>query len=760
MYVSLAFLLPRNADLRYVPRYVVLYKAPVFPFSIYPGYMRIPSFFVPELNCDGYFIKMISALSQIFRVLTILYVLPPIVVYSRNFGSSAALTADAIRNGKYTSAVTATFLPVRGGDDASVDARNEVSIQESDTTTHDDSERYSRQMYVLGARAHALVRSSNIIVDGPLRSGLLYECVKNLALSGVGSIILLSDNTNDANDEMSNLHRIYHNEKHDDLGNAYTRAAQEETGSDEPSHEVILQYLQRLNPSLSVSIRNRSQFAAKCSTSSNSEKQLGVNPATTVYLCIDRPESTQLTASAYCRKLQIPLVSTETVGVYGRIFCDFGPDFVVLDPDGETPRQTLLDRVEVISNNVNTSTNVDALDLTVFCVEEAKHDVSRGDSIQFHWNQAYEEQDGESGNRHSKLVGKVLHVKSPSQFTIRIQLDEEEQTNNQFISQDIVQKINDSAHYFSKMKQPISVPFLPMQDALDAAKKAGSGGKDHQNRQLFTICDLEKSSDIIRRNALMACFHALEQFVRDHSRLPSSQTSQLHLDEFFLLDLVKKSEFYSSIFSGEWNNIREQQQEAFEKIAKSFARCSDGKLVPVQALMGAIAAQEALKAVSRLYRPIQQFLLYDCDELLQEHGDSQQEPPQKQEANTEKSDINNDASSTDIFDNVAPGQTAVLGHQLSLALTKAKIFVVGSGAIGCELLKNLAAIGAATNKEKGKIVVTDMDTIEKSNLSRQLLFRDNDVGTFKSIAAEQAVKRFNPHVQIEVHTSKVSNYVG
>lgn len=52
-------------------------------------------------------------------------------------------------------------------------------------------------------------------------------------------------------------------------------------------------------------------------------------------------------------------------------------------------------------------------------------------------------------------------------------------------------------------------------------------------------------------------------------------------------------------------------------------------------------------------------------------------------------------------------------------------FQVGAGAIGCELLKNFAMIGLAAGE--GEVIVTDMDTIEKSNLNRQFLFRPSDV---------------------------------
>lgn len=52
---------------------------------------------------------------------------------------------------------------------------------------------------------------------------------------------------------------------------------------------------------------------------------------------------------------------------------------------------------------------------------------------------------------------------------------------------------------------------------------------------------------------------------------------------------------------------------------------------------------------------------------------------------------------------------------------------VGSGAIGCEMLKNFAMMGVGC-VEGGHIYVTDMDSIEKSNLNRQFLFRSWDIG--------------------------------
>ena len=55
------------------------------------------------------------------------------------------------------------------------------------------------------------------------------------------------------------------------------------------------------------------------------------------------------------------------------------------------------------------------------------------------------------------------------------------------------------------------------------------------------------------------------------------------------------------------------------------------------------------------------------------------------------------------------------------------MFLVGAGALGCEFAKNFALMGVSSGSA-GEITVTDDDVIEKSNLSRQFLFRDWDIG--------------------------------
>ncbi|KAK1323715.1 Ubiquitin-activating enzyme E1 1 [Acorus calamus] len=79
---------------------------------------------------------------------------------------------------------------------------------------------------------------------------------------------------------------------------------------------------------------------------------------------------------------------------------------------------------------------------------------------------------------------------------------------------------------------------------------------------------------------------------------------------------------------------------------------------------------------------------------------------------------------------------------------RGQIFVVGSGALGCEFLKNLALMGVCCSR-KGKLTITDDDVIEKSNLSRQFLFRDWNIGQAKSTVAATAARVINPALHIE-----------
>ena len=60
---------------------------------------------------------------------------------------------------------------------------------------------------------------------------------------------------------------------------------------------------------------------------------------------------------------------------------------------------------------------------------------------------------------------------------------------------------------------------------------------------------------------------------------------------------------------------------------------------------------------------------------------------------------------------------SLLGEDLHQKIQECKLFMVGAGAIGCELLKNYAMLGIGAG-DNGHIILTDPDVIEVSNLNR------------------------------------------
>ncbi len=87
-------------------------------------------------------------------------------------------------------------------------------------------------------------------------------------------------------------------------------------------------------------------------------------------------------------------------------------------------------------------------------------------------------------------------------------------------------------------------------------------------------------------------------------------------------------------------------------------------------------------------------------------------------------------------------------------LKNAAVMVVGAGAIGNELIKNLTLLGI------GKILIFDMDGIENTNLTRSVLYRAKDVGRFKAEVAAERAMEINPDVKAKAFVSNIIDDVG
>ena len=185
--------------------------------------------------------------------------------------------------------------------------------------------------------------------------------------------------------------------------------------------------------------------------------------------------------------------------------------------------------------------------------------------------------------------------------------------------------------------------------------------------------------------------------------------------------------------------VAELDEAARASVVKQLAMGAVATLSPMAAIVGGIVGQEVVKAVTGKFHPTTQGFYFDALECLPT------EPPSPAD-----------------FAPAALGaagryaaQAAVFGAPFVQKLSALNVFLVGSGALGCEFLKNLALMGVACGAG-GKLTVTDDDIIEKSNLSRQFLFRNHNVGHSKSSSAVEAVSKMNPQLNATALQDRVA----
>ncbi|KAF6030276.1 UBA1 [Bugula neritina] len=318
----------------------------------------------------------------------------------------------------------------------------------------------------------------------------------------------------------------------------------------------------------------------------------------------------------------------------------------------------------------------------VTCLDETRHGMESGDFVTFSEVHGMVELNG-SAPREIKVLG-------PYTFSIG-----DTSALSDYVRGGIA----------TQTKQPKDISFKSLKDSLTAPE--------------FMITDFAKFG---RAEQCHIAFQALHEYKKQHGCLPKPWC---RADGKSFLELTKSI-----------NEKSAAKAELDDDLILKLSYVAAGDLCPMQTVIGGITAQEAMKACSGKFMPIQQHMHFDALECLAE-------------GELEEAAVKCNNSRYD-------GQIAVFGNEFQNRLEKLKYFLVGAGAIGCEMLKNWAMMGVACGPG-GQIYVTDMDTIEKSNLNRQFLFRPSDVQKLKSVCAADAVKVMNPNVKI--HLSPEQNGV-
>lgn len=510
-----------------------------------------------------------------------------------------------------------------------------------DGNPHDiDEDLHSRQLAVYGRETMRRLFSSNVLVSG--MQGLGAEIAKNLVLAGVKSVTLHDEGTVELWDLSSNF--IF---SETDVGKNRALAS--------------VQKLQELNNAVLVSA-----LTTKLTKESLSEFQA------VVFTDISLEKAVEFDDYCHTHEPPIAFIKADVRGLFGSVFCDFGPQFTVVDVDGEEPHTGIIASI----SNDNCA--------LVSCVDDERLEFQDGDLVVFSEIRGMTElNDGKPR--------KVLATR-PYSFT----LDEDTTNFGAYERGGIV----------TQVKQPKVLNFKPLREALEDPGD-------------FLLSDFSKFD---RPPLLHLAFQSLDKFRSEFGRFPNAGSEEDAQKLISFATVMNESAGDSKI------------EDIDPKLLRHFSFGARAVLNPMAAMFGGIVGQEVVKACSGKFHPLFQFFYFDSVESLP----------------TETLEPSDFMPLNSRYD----AQVSVFGRKLQKKLEEAKVFVVGSGALGCEFLKNLALMGIACGSQ-GKLTVTDDDVIEKSNLSRQFLFRDWNIGQAKSTVAAAAATSINSKFHIEALQNRV-----
>ncbi|XP_054164273.1 ubiquitin-like modifier-activating enzyme 1 isoform X2 [Oppia nitens] len=316
-------------------------------------------------------------------------------------------------------------------------ASNGSAVNSHNENTGDDIDEslYSRQLYVLGHDAMRRMASSDVLISG--MGGLGVEIAKNVILGGVKSVTIHDEQNCQISDLSS---QFYLTEA--DIG--VNRA------------DASLNRLAELNPYVPVAA-----YTSKLMTDFISRFRVVVLTESTL--------AEQKEISDFTHSNGIALIIASTKGLFGQIFCDFGPNFQVIDSDGEQPISCLI-----------TSVTKDA-EAVVTTHDETRHGFSDGDKVTFQEVEGMIELNG--------CEPKTVKVLGPYTFSI----------GDTTGYQDYVR-----GGYAIQVKQPKIVNFKTLKESLANPE--------------FVLTDFAKMD---RSPQLHVAFQALHTFVERHRRHPN-----------------------------------------------------------------------------------------------------------------------------------------------------------------------------------------------------------------------------------------------
>mmetsp|Transcript_13626 Transcript_13626/g.29505 ORF Transcript_13626/g.29505 Transcript_13626/m.29505 type:complete len:1269 (+) Transcript_13626:53-3859(+) len=610
-----------------------------------------------------------------------------------------------------------------------------------------ESERIDRQKAAFGGDTIARLKDLNVLIVGC--AGVGVETAKNLILSNVGGVVLWDDAV------CTEVHR----------GSNFYVTPEDVAKGDVTLAEASLGELRSLNPFCRVDILD----GGLGEEAILSKEVLGTRrpyAAIVVTKLLPKKELFQLNETA--RSNDIAFIMAITNGVTSSIFSDFGPHHEITDATGE-PTQTLaVSNVEVLEEKpglLEVDGVKDGEKVVIVTVAQNDHGLEDGDMVVL--EDLRDEMEGLNGK---SVKVKRVAISSPTAAKIdtrgvafktalalptssvvlnferqfdfyKTAFDEEEGNEgkkmpvrtitifnrlalmlDESFDMDIFDKYQ-SGGLLNQVRPPIAKQYLSLAETLEKTPVPQMlRGEDWESG---------KGVDVHLSIAAVLNFHeAVGRWPKLHNSDDAAEVVKLAGGISDQRKEIEGACWSQNIQYGfpMGGDPRDLDEERITRYARLFAT----ELSGFCAFLGGAAAQEVIKASGK-FTPIDQWVHHDECALVVDECASNVGP---------------------LFGSRYDHQIAIMGKDFQARIANQRIFLVGCGALGCEYLKGLALMGAGAGKD-GKIWVTDMDRIEVSNLSRQFLFRQNDVGHPKSVRGALVVKRWNPNVNIEALEKKV-----
>jgi len=574
-------------------------------------------------------------------------------------------------------------------DNVDVTYENEISETNKEININDEAVKDRWSRYIGAMGIDAVQRQANSNIFLSGASGLGIEIAKNLVLSGCKKFVL-----------------------HDTKKTSYLDLSSQFFLSEEDVEfnraERSIKKLQQLNYYVKV-ICNTNPIP-------KTEELLdsfGLQEFNVVILT-ECDIETLIIVNKYCRKKNIIFINADLYGVFGRVINDFGENFKVNDIDGEELKDCM---IKSISNEKEGLVTV---------LDNTRHNFQDGDEI---------------------IITEVIGMKNLKNEKDYIFLDENEKKTQ-------LSSINETK-YVVKVKNPQS---FYIGDTTNYGVYERNGiAKQIKSIKHIQFKDIEKVlfdkeissidqnmaiSDFTKighTNVLHIGFQAVNDFIENFKHLPSPWNIE---DYRKLLEISEK-------ISLDYKYILTNKDK---KLLAFLSFTSQVQFNPLSAFFGGLIAQEAVKAMTGKFMPINQIFYYDSIEVLPGFEIKDDE---KVLENLEKL-VNNENYS--LTKSRIDGIQTIVGKDILQKMQKMKILVVGAGAIGCELLKNFSMLEVGSFKnnnteenEKNGIIVTDPDVIEVSNLNRQFLFREKHLRLPKSSTAAAAVIQMNKNLKNNIY---------